>query len=133
MATNQATPWPSTQFGGAYPDAFENPKTANYTISQLENGTLYTNLNATGAIQFKLPPITPFLYFRFRALAAQNMSIASNETTNMVVIGSTTGSTVAIQTPGQIVGAGLLIYSSGDGLRWYVAQEGSGPFALSNT
>ena len=130
---NQATPWPSTQFGGAYPDAFEKAVTANYTVSQLENGTLYSNLGATAAINFKLPPITPFLYFRFRGVAAQAYSVTSNETTNMVFLNTTTGNSAVVSTPGQIIGSGLMIWSSGDGLRWYVHAEGAGNFALGNS
>lgn len=50
-------------------------KTANYTITTAENGTIFTNKGASAARVFSLPPATVGLNYYFYVGAAQELRI----------------------------------------------------------
>jgi hypothetical protein len=55
-------------------------KTANYTVTTNDNGKLFTNEGAAGAIVFALPAATVGLWFEFVVKAAQELRIDPNGT-----------------------------------------------------
>lgn len=55
-------------------------KTANYTVTAEDIGKTFTNEGASGAITFALPAATVGLWYRFTALAAQELRIDPNGT-----------------------------------------------------
>lgn len=56
-------------------------KTANYTIvTPADNGKVFTNEGASGAITFALPPATKGQWYRFVVKAAQELRIDPNGT-----------------------------------------------------
>jgi hypothetical protein len=51
-------------------------KTANYAIvADVDNGVLFTNEGASGAVTFSLPKATPGQWFDFMVMAAQELRI----------------------------------------------------------
>lgn len=55
--------------------------TANYTVvADVDTGKVFTNLGATGAVTFALPPATVGERFKFSVLAAQALNIDPNGT-----------------------------------------------------
>jgi hypothetical protein len=56
------------------------PKTANYTVTTNDNGKVFTNTGASGAITFALPAATLGLRFDFVVKAAQELRIDPNGT-----------------------------------------------------
>jgi hypothetical protein len=57
------------------------PKTANYTVvANVDNGALFTNEGASGAITFALPAATVGQWFDFVVMAAQELRIDPNGT-----------------------------------------------------
>lgn len=55
-------------------------KAANYTVKLSENGSIFTNTGAAGAITFALPPATPGLNYGFSVAVAQELRIDPNGT-----------------------------------------------------
>lgn len=53
-------------------------KTANYTVLASESGTYFTNLGASGAVTFALPPATVGLHYTFKVRATQQLRIDPN-------------------------------------------------------
>lgn len=95
-------------------------KTANYTILSTDNGTLFDNTGAAGAVTFTLPAIANGYNFGFVAIANQNLLVTSNEGTNVVVFNNASASTVSYQTAGQIIGGIFRIYTNAAGTKWIV-------------
>lgn len=55
------------------------PKTAEYTVvADVDNGVVFTNQGASGAITFNLPPATPGQWFDFVVMEAQELRINPN-------------------------------------------------------
>lgn len=55
-------------------------KTADYTVTEADNGKLFTNAGASGAVTFSLPPATEGLNFKFAVREAQQLRIDPNGT-----------------------------------------------------
>lgn len=55
-------------------------KTAAYTVTTTDNGTVFTNEGATGAITVSLPAATVGLFYDFVVKAAQELRIDPNGT-----------------------------------------------------
>lgn len=53
-------------------------KTADYTVTTLENGCAFTNTGASAARVFSLPPATPGLHYYFSVGVAQELRIDPN-------------------------------------------------------
>jgi hypothetical protein len=111
-------------FGGA---ANEVAKTANYTIVAADNGTLFTNGAATGAIVFTLPTLSTVLGFsvEFLATTAQVVSIASVESTNIVADGAANKSSIVYSTASHIIGGRMRVSANGAGTLWYLENKGA--------
>lgn len=120
------TPFPSEIFHGTYPAANELAKTSNFTITKTLNGTLFTNSGAAGAVVFTLPALSPYLAFRFRVVADQDVTVASAAGDDMVAFNDASADSVAFSTSGQKIGGGLFIYSNAAGTKWIVENESAG-------
>ena len=55
-------------------------KTAAYTVTTNDNGKVFTNTGASGAVTFSLPAATVGLWYRFVVKAAQELRIDPNGT-----------------------------------------------------
>lgn len=55
-------------------------KTADYTVTVADNGKLFTNAGASGAVTFALPAATVGLRYQFYVAAAQQLRIDPNGT-----------------------------------------------------
>lgn len=103
-------------------------KTASYTLSASESGTLFTNRGATAAITFTLPlnstcPIGT--WFEFFGVSATGFTVASNPSDTMVVKNDANADTVTMTTTSLIIGAAVRVVWDGTGwLTWFAS---SGP------
>lgn len=50
-------------------------KTADYTVTANDNGQMFTNAGAAGAVEFSLPAAVPGLHYYFSVAAAQELRI----------------------------------------------------------
>lgn len=100
----------------------EVAKTANYTIVAGDNGILFTNTAAGGAVVFTLPAIGKGYYFGFLVTADQSVTVSSAAGSDMVTIASITASSVAFTTSGQKIGRWLRVYSNLAGDKWLTEQ-----------
>jgi hypothetical protein len=100
----------------------EVAKTANYTVVSADNGTLFTNTGATGAVTFTLPAVATSegQSFEFLATVAQNVEVASAEGTNIVWDGNAGRSSLTFSTSSHIIGGHLLFSANAAGTLWYV-------------
>jgi hypothetical protein len=115
-----------SSFGG---QANEVAKTASYTVLAADNGTLFTNAGAAGAIAFTLPILSTVLGFsvEFLATTAQVLSIASNESTNIVADGAANKSSVIFSTGSHIIGGRVRISANGAGTLWLLENKSALP------
>jgi hypothetical protein len=89
-------------------------RTANYTVTEAECGTIFTNAGAAGAVNFTLP-VTPKqgLEYEFYAAAAQNLVITAGTADTMVVYNDAAADSVALQTANEIVGGSFRVIGTG--------------------
>lgn len=118
--------------GEKFPWLFQQNKTANYTISVLQdNLCLFTNLGAVGEVDFTLPPIANGLGFWFSDQAAQTMKVISNEGANIIALNNLVASSLAFSTGGQQIGGGLFVYSNSAGTKWIAQNQSAGVAAIT--
>jgi hypothetical protein len=53
-------------------------KTADYTVTTADNGSIFTNTGASGAVVFSLPAATVGLHYKFGVGAAQALRVDAN-------------------------------------------------------
>ena len=111
---------------GYYPPRDEQAKTANYTISAKEAGTMFTNAGASGAVVFTLPTLSPYLLFYFRVVADQDVTVGSAAGNDMVAYNDVDASSVAFSTGTQKIGGGLCVFSNAAGTDWHVVNMSAG-------
>lgn len=109
------------------------PKTEAYTLTASDNGTLFTTSGATGGVTFTLPDIAVGLQFEFLNLEDQDMTVASAEGDNMVVIDDAEADSIAFSTASEKVGARVLVESIYDGstLRWVCENKSIGAHTVT--
>lgn len=94
-------------------------KTADYTVTENDNGTLFTNRGATGAVIFTLPATAEKgLRYGFYVVADQNVTVTAGTADTMVVFNDATADSVAFSTASKKIGAYVEVY--GDGTGWLV-------------
>lgn len=102
-------------------------KTTDYVITAAENGTLFNNTGASGAVDFELPTAAAGYVFSVRRTAAQTVTISAS-----------TGDTIALGASVTAAGGTINVLSDGaavtlesvDGTAWWVtAIEGAVEFA----
>jgi hypothetical protein len=96
-------------------------KTADYTVTAArdENGTLFTNRGAGGAVIFTLPPASSRYagwHFRFRTVAGQNVTVKPSAVDTLLVFNDATADSLAASTADELIGA--LIEAECDGTVW---------------
>jgi hypothetical protein len=106
-------------------------KTANYQIVAADNLSHFDNLGASGEVDFTLPPIANGYYFAFTGMVAQVLKVISTEGSNIVALNNVSATSVAFQTGGQEIGAGLHIYSNPAGTKWVVENVSAGTATLT--
>lgn len=107
----------SGSFGGSA--VLESAKTANYTVLATDNGTLFTNAGAVGAVIFTLPAIAANLSFTFFVAADQSLTVASAAGDDMMVYNDIAADSVAFSTSSKKVGASLRVVANAAGTAWY--------------
>ena len=109
----------------------EVAKTADYTIVAADNGTLFTNTAAAGAVEFTLPAILPGLSFKFKGVVDQNMTVTSAEGDNVVALNDASADSIAFSTSSQKIGSGAVVYSNAAGTKWLVDLANAGVAAAT--
>lgn len=122
--------WQSKEYGGFLPYANEIAKTASYTVTVAENGTLYTNSGATGAITFTLPTVAPGLLYAFRCIADQNILVTSTAA-NIVTFNNAAATTIALQTVGSRIGGELIFRTNMAGTLWFQGTDSAAANAIT--
>lgn len=94
-------------------------KTANYTVVEADNGTLFTNKGASGAVTFTLPETAKIgLEYTFYGMAAQSLTVTAGTQGTMTDLNDAAADSVSLSTAGEIIGNGYHI--KGDGEKWIV-------------
>ncbi len=92
-------------------------KTGNFTVLEAQNGTLFTNRAAGGAVTFTLPTTAKKgLHYGFFVVADQNVIVAGGSADTMVVFNDATADSIAFQTASEKIGGMIEVY--GDGTGW---------------
>lgn len=97
-------------------------KSANYTVTQSDNGLLFL---ATAAVTFTLPTKQNGLAFRFAQTVDFNMVIAGSA--DIIAKGNAAASTVTFNTVNEKIGSHVLvecIYTAAGTLKWLVTNVG---------
>lgn len=110
--------------------AREVAKTANYTILAADNGTLFTNAAAAGAVIFTLPAIKPGFRFAFRVVVDQNFTVTKADG-NVVALNNAAATSVAFSTVASRIGGGLVVESNQAGTLWLVTNASAGANAVT--
>lgn len=95
-------------------------KTASYTVTLDDAGTLFTNRGAAGAVTFTLPAAARAtgIEYMFVAVANQNLIVSDGGVDSIVAINDAAADSVAFQTASEIIGGGFRVIS--DGTSWLV-------------
>lgn len=113
----------NVQRGGVYPFIQEITKTANYTVLATENGALYDNAGATGAVVFTLPTIANGLVYGFSVQADQSVTVNSAAGDDIIVPNDASADSVAASTVGDKVGALWVLYTNPAGTKWILDKR----------
>lgn len=93
--------------------------TADYTVTEAENNTLFTNRGATGTVIFTLPTAAEKgLHYGFYSAAAQIITVTAGTADTMVVSGDLTADSISIP-----ASAGSMVEVFGDGTGWLIRQS----------
>lgn len=95
-------------------------KTASYTVTLDDAGTLFTNRGAGGAVTFTLPAAARAagIEYMFVAVAGQNLIVSDGGVDSLVAFNDAAADSVAYQTASEIIGGGFHVIS--DGTSWLV-------------
>ena len=103
-------------------------KTASYTVTAAESGTLFTNRGATVAITFTLPAVTglpPGTNYSFYGVSATGFTVASNGSSDNIVNKNDAGAdSITATTTSLIIGAAVSVLW--DGTSWLSTNDSSG-------
>lgn len=108
--------------GFGSPWAREIAKTADYTVVEADQGTLFTTVGAAGTVIFTLPTIRAGLGpFEFLNLVDQTMTIASaGSNDNIVWDNDASGDSISFQTASHKLGGRVRVRANAAGTKWYV-------------
>jgi hypothetical protein len=92
-------------------------KTADYTVTEADNDTLFTNRGDAGAINFTLPTTAEKgLHYGFYCVADQNMTVTSGTADTLVCFNDATADSITLSTSSEKIGGMFEVY--GDGTGW---------------
>ena len=92
-------------------------KTAAYTVTAAENGTVFTNRAATASVTFTLPAPFANAHYLFIAHAGQNLLVAADVVDTLVTFNDATADSLDISTTSEKIGSAILVWS--DGTSWF--------------
>jgi len=109
-------------------------KTADYTVTAADNGTLFTNRGAVAAVNFTLP-VTPTkgLVYYFYAAANQALTVTAGTADTLVAFNDIAADSIAFSTAGEIVGGSVMIVGDGTGWLSFPWTTGLGATAQTAT
>lgn len=89
-------------------------KSADYTVTVAESGTIFHTTGATAAVNFTLPAIStgPF-WFMFIAGADQDMTVTSAAADTIVTYNDLAADSVAFSTASEKIGGAVEVYCDG--------------------
>jgi len=96
-------------------------KTASYTVTQADSGTVFTNRGDTDAITFTLPAVSASFtgcVYDFYAIADFSLAVACATADEMVVFNSVTATSAKFATASEIIGGRFQAMC--DGTKWLV-------------
>lgn len=107
-------------------------KTADYTVLEADNGTLFTNRGAGGAVVFTLPATAKKgLRYRFYVVADQSVTVTCGTADTGVAFNDAAVDSVAFSTASKKVGASLEVI--GDGTSWLFIPSGWSDGTITQT
>lgn len=113
---NNGTAAVNPSFGGF---GTTTAKTADYTVLEADNGTLFTTRGAAGAVNFTLPATAKKgLHYGFFSAADQNMTVTSGTADTVTCFNDLTADSVAFSTSSEKIGGMFEVF--GDGTGWLV-------------
>ena len=99
-------------------------KTASYSVTAAESGTLFTTTGATGAVTFTLPTKAAGLHFYFYNTADQDMIVAPDAVDTMVAFNDAEADSVATSTASEQFGGAFHVVC--DGTKWLAMNVSAG-------
>jgi hypothetical protein len=89
-------------------------KTADYTVTKEDSGTIFHTTGATAAVNFTLPAISdgPF-WFKFIAGADVNLTITAGTADTLVAYNDLAADSVAFSTASELIGGSVEVYCDG--------------------
>lgn len=106
-------------------------KTANYTALATDNGVLFDNTGAAGAVTFTLPAIADGLKYGFLVAANQNVLVTSAEGSNIIAPNNASASTLSFVTAGDKIGGFLKFYTNPGATKWVVEKVCSNAMTIA--
>lgn len=95
-------------------------KTADYTVLTTDNGAIFTNQGASGAVNFTLPAIARGLHYQFCCEADQSLTITAATADTLVVFNDAAADSIAFSTSSEKVGGWFEIFANADATKWLV-------------
>lgn len=95
-------------------------KTANYTVTSGESGTIFNNQGVTKEVVFTLPVPADGLFYIFANMEDQNLVIAADASGNMVAFNDVAANQIALNTSNEKAGGAFLVWS--DGAQFHVGE-----------
>jgi hypothetical protein len=99
-------------------------KTADYTLTADDGGTIFTTRGAGGNVNFTLPATTGLSSgwnAEFFSVAAGTMTVTAGTADTMVAFNDATADSVAFSTASEIIGNGIRVVWDGTGWLTFVA------------
>ena len=107
-------------------------KTGDYSVTEADNDTLFTNTGAAGAVNFTLDAdghTKKGLRYGFYVTADQNVTITSGTADKMYTFNDAAADSVAFSTSSQKIGGYVEVYSDGAG--WIVIHSGANTLTVA--
>lgn len=103
--------------GSPFPYKRVVAKTADYTVTAADNGTIFTNQGAAGAVTFTLPTIARGLSYTFAVEAGQTVTVAAAANT-LVAYNNATATSIAFSTSSEKIGNMLTVFPNATATKW---------------
>jgi hypothetical protein len=94
-------------------------KTTSYTLVPSDNGSLFTNVGASGSVTFTLPTLSQNYRFGFLVVADQTVTITAPAANTVVAFNNATATSLAFSTASHRIGGCLVLQSNELGTLWY--------------
>ncbi len=98
-------------------------KSASYTVTEADSGTLFTTTGASAAVTFTLPAPKKGLQYRFFSKANQNMVVAG-PANSLVALNNLNATSITFSTANQLIGACVHIEADETGAKYLVQPMG---------